>query len=294
MSIIKSIRDYRKVFKNWIYVIYFIKMNRKIINVILRDGKSLSLPKEMVYLLKELSIRNLGTDFFYDKESEIFQFLYNGKRVKLRFYKNGIMNGDPGVFSGEYDCLEPINGHTVIDIGANIGDSTVYFVIKGARIVLALEPYKYSYNMLVENIRINDLKNVITINAGYGKDGIIELEDTVTYGGTALKEYKGGVKTPLLSLKTILEQYSNVLNGDLLLKMDCKGCEYNLLEESKEIIRQFNRIVIEYHNGYKNLKIKLDEFGFNVSFTEPYIGYDETKIKNFVQGIHLCQKNLNL
>jgi hypothetical protein len=53
----------------------------------------------------------------------------------------------------------------------------------------------------------------------------------VTNIGTRVKEYKGGVKTPLLSLKTILEQYSNVLNGDLLLKMDCEGCEYALLEE---------------------------------------------------------------
>ena len=69
-----------------------------------------------------------------------------------------------------------------------------------------------------------------------------------------------------------------------MLKMDCKGCEYNLLEESKEIIRQFNRIVIEYHNGYKSLKIKLEEFGFNVSFTEPYIGYDETNIKILFKG----------
>jgi hypothetical protein len=102
--------------------------------------------------------------------------------------------------------------------------------------------------------------------------------------GTRVKEYKGGVKTPLLSLKTILEQYSNVLNGDLLLKMDCEGCEYNLLEESKEIIRQFNRIVIEYHNGYKNLKVKLEECGFNVSFTGPHIWYDETNKKNLVQG----------
>jgi len=103
----------------------------------------------------------------------------------------------------------------------------------------------------------------------------------VTNIGNGVKEYKWGVKTPLLSLKTILEQYSNVLNGNLLLKMDCKGCEYNLLEESKEIIRQFNRIVIEYHNGYKNLKVKLEEYGFNVSFTEPHIWYDETNKRNF-------------
>jgi hypothetical protein len=138
MSIIKSIIDYRKVFKNWIYVIYSIKINRKIINVILRDGKNLSLPNEMVYFTKELLIRNLSTDFFYDKTSEIFQFLYNGKNVKLRFYKNGIMNGEIASFLGDYDYLEPINGNTVIDIGANIGDSTVYFAIRGARTVLAL------------------------------------------------------------------------------------------------------------------------------------------------------------
>ena len=95
---------------------------------------------------------------------------------------------------GDYKFLEPIKGNTVIDIGANIGDSTVYFAIKEARTVLALEPYKYSYNMLVENIRINDLKNVITINAGYGKDGIIELEDIVTNVELCLKNIREALR----------------------------------------------------------------------------------------------------
>lgn len=285
MTVIKTIRDYKKVYKNWVKILYSKKRKQKIINVILRNGNKLSVPSELVYFMKELAIMNFSDGFSFDKDSEVFQFSYEGKKVNMKFYHNGIFNGEFTAFFGDYIFLEPISGSTVIDIGANIGDSAVYFALRGAAKILALEPYKWSYTMLVENVSINNFnENVVTLNSAYGKDGFIELEDTFTDIGTVLKEYNGGIKTPILSLKTILKQYSNELKGELLLKMDCEGCEYNILEENKETIRQFNRIVVEYHNGYERLKNYLDQCGFNVSFTEPHKWYDETTKRHIVQG----------
>ena len=88
----------------------------------------------------------------------------------------------------------------------------------------------------------------------------------------------------LLSLDNILLNYIKLLEGELLLKMDCEGCEYNILNESNDVLRKFNRIVIEYHNGYENIKTKLEGVGFNVKFTKPHAWYDKDTDRNLIQG----------
>jgi SpoVK/Ycf46/Vps4 family AAA+-type ATPase len=64
--------------------------------------------------------------------------------------------------------------------------------------------------------------------------------------------------------------YSLNSKDNLLLKIDCEGCEYNLLDESIEVLRKFNRIEIEFHYGYKKLESKLKEAGFIVYHSKPY------------------------
>ncbi|MEM3256177.1 MAG: FkbM family methyltransferase, partial [Thermoplasmatales archaeon] len=41
----------------------------------------------------------------------------------------------------------------VIDIGAFIGDTAIYFAIKGARKVISLEPYPYIFNIARKNLQ---------------------------------------------------------------------------------------------------------------------------------------------
>ncbi len=41
---------------------------------------------------------------------------------------------------GEYGVLD-VSGKVVIDVGASIGDSAIYFALKGARKVIAIEPH---------------------------------------------------------------------------------------------------------------------------------------------------------
>jgi len=62
-------------------------------------------------------------------------------------------------------------------------------------------------------------------------------------------------------------------NSDMepaVLKIDCEGCEYEvILNSSKTTLRKFSHILVEYHYGYKNIKKKLEKCGFQVSVTEP-------------------------
>ncbi|MEM3859391.1 MAG: FkbM family methyltransferase, partial [Candidatus Micrarchaeaceae archaeon] len=69
-----------------------------------------------------------------------------------------------------------------------------------------------------------------------------------------------------------------------ILKMDCEGCEYNLLNEDDETIKKFSMIQIEYHYGYEKLVDKLKECGFTVKYTEPKEFYNPSARKTMMIG----------
>lgn len=99
--------------------------------------------------------------------------------------------------------------------------------------------------------------------------------------GTGIKESPLGKEVDMYSLETIMKKYG-VNSG--ILKMDCEGCEYHLLEEKNEIISKFSQIQIEYHYGYEKLVNKLNECGFNTEFTEPIKSYNESAGKTMMIG----------
>ena len=52
----------------------------------------------------------------------------------------------------------------------------------------------------------------------------------------------------------------------LVLKLDCELCEYKIiLNTTKEILQRFEMILIEFHDGNRNLIEKLTGIGFKVS-----------------------------
>jgi FkbM family methyltransferase len=60
-----------------------------------------------------------------------------------------------------------LKNRIVIDLGAFVGDSAIYFVLRGARRVIALEPNPEAFKEMLENIKLNNMESkIITINAG--------------------------------------------------------------------------------------------------------------------------------
>ena len=78
-----------------------------------------------------------------------------------------------------------------------------------------------------------------------------------------LKNDKDGTKIPLLTL--------DQLEGTIL-KMDCEGCEYDvIMNASKKTLQKFTHMAVGYHHGYKNLVEKLESCGFKTRVDVPRI-----------------------
>ena len=278
MYLLDLIPGYKKAYRNWVSVLYNRIKARKLsdkwsykIKVILRsDGKTLEINPGLVdlyaLLLKNPNIKDIGVEY-----NEITFTFENHKLKFINPWKGDLKSA----FGYEtYKFLNP-KDEVVIDIGANIGDSPIYFCVEGAKKVIALEPYSLNFELLTENININDCTNKIEpLNAGYGKDGLIKIDERLPPEASSdLKESKDekGKLINLYSLKTILSMF-NV--KEAVLKMDCEGCEYNLLNEDSDTIRRFKRIQIEYHYGYEELYNYLKNNNFVVKYTKPMSFYN--------------------
>ncbi len=264
-DIIDARKRYKILYKNYLSVMWNIWRGKDKVKVILQNGNESSvscyLAKKCVQLIDNKNIQ------IYDLPlgSHDIKFTYNGKSISITLEDGTGAIGD--VFAREEYSFLNVKNEIVLDIGANIGDSPIYFALNNAKKVIALEPYPYSYNIALSNIKKNDIEDkIILLNAGYGQDGTIKVNpDYNNTTGSDLKSFDQGINVKKLSLKTILKDY-NIDNA--VLKMDCEGCEYNLLKEDNNTLKKFKRIQIEYHYGYKRLKEKLEDTGFTVTYSK--------------------------
>ncbi|MDE1870084.1 MAG: FkbM family methyltransferase [Candidatus Micrarchaeota archaeon] len=169
---------------------------------------------------------------------------------------------------GEYSFLK-VKGKIVVDIGASIGDTAVYFAVNGAKHVYSFEPFRHPYAIAKQNITANNLSSKITLlNEGAGYSGSVKMNsDAINIIDARIKATKNGTKIKMNSLEGIVKKYNL---KDALLKVDCEGYEYDLILLAKpNTLKKFNQIVIEYHHGYINLEEKLKQSGFKVWHTPP-------------------------
>jgi len=166
------------------------------------------------------------------------------------------------------DHLRP----SVLDVGAFIGDTAVYFALRGARQVVAFEPYPFPYEFVPKNVQANGLGNVRVINAGVsGRDGTVRVTGGETTMGDELKpsEEPDAVEVPIYSLNRVLEAHGPF---DVM-KMDCEGCEYDAILSSRKI-GELEQIQVEYHHQPDRLIEALEESGFHARTTRPHKYYN--------------------
>ena len=212
-------------------------------------------------------------EYDFDKDLVIVPILQiNTSTLKNTKFFGGISNGDiiNGICGGDYDDI-PVFEKTVVDIGSNIGDSSIFFSLRGAKHVIGFEPFPKNYNLSIQNINENYLSQRISINLA----GCSSKNTTITIdphfdstAGTRLTHFSKGVKVPLFTLAKIIKKFQVPENS--ILKIDCEGCEYDIIyESSAETLKHFSYIKIEYHYGYKNLEKKFRNLGFQVTVSSP-------------------------
>jgi FkbM family methyltransferase len=268
---------YRKTYSNYLNVLLNIFTKKYPIKAKLRMGQSVILPDRMAtYFLTIFQEQNKLT---YDIGQDVVTMNLGQNSgsgpINLRF-EGAVSNGDilATFVEHEYDSI-PVRGNVIIDIGANIGDTALYFALKGASRVIAIEPFPGNHRLAEKNIKNNNFSEKIDlILAGCsGKGGELLLDpdfkSSIMSSATAAAT---GSSVPMLTLTDIIEIAND--SHDLVLKMDCEGCEYDtIISSPNEILSKFKYIQIEYHYGYLDLKAKLERCNFKITVSRPMTNY---------------------
>jgi FkbM family methyltransferase len=140
---------------------------------------------------------------------------------------------------GEYEPLG-VEGRVVVDVGAFVGDSAIYFALKGAKRVLAIEPHPGAFSEMLDNIKLNNMENVIIpINAGLAsKPGKVCVENVDV--SNCLNA------VPAVTLSELIGRFG-VDPNDAVIKMDCEGCEFDVILNDYEHVKLFREFIFEYH-----------------------------------------------
>ncbi len=144
----------------------------------------------------------------------------------------------------------------LLDIGAFIGDTVVYFAMHpNVKKIIAFEPHEKTFKILKENI--DKLPLVIKQKIKLENKAITNKKGFV---GLSKKDITGfnkvciGNKIITTSLNSELKKLST-FNSHIVIKCDTEGSEYNIFLNSS--LKNVYALQIEFHKGYKNLVKKL-------------------------------------
>ena len=165
----------------------------------------------------------------------------------------------------------------ILDIGANIGAFTLYAAIQAPKaIIVSLEPVSHVYTRLVQQCKQDTLAGrVKTINLAVGRtDGRrpirLGTNDAVASLYSQPDLYSTDDSTTqeivdVISARSLIEGFDHEIS---LLKMDCEGAEWEILDALTEgLARKIRRICLEYHlvgaeHSWQNLWARLHGWGF--------------------------------
>jgi FkbM family methyltransferase len=181
------------------------------------------------------------------------------------------------------------DGWTIIDIGSGIGDFSIFAAANfPGTTVHAFEPAPDSYDLLLENLSINNIRNVNAFPfAVWSSTDSLVLDTSQPEPGQYTSRSKNGAGSAgddlvvsCLSLEDVFEHTGTSICN--LLKIDSEGAEYPiLLNAPGSILDRIERIVLEYHEGpeftHKDLERFLTGEGFSVriypNYVHSHIGY---------------------
>jgi FkbM family methyltransferase len=139
-----------------------------------------------------------------------------------------------------YRLIKP--GMTVLDIGANIGETTMAFSkLTGANgKVYSFEPDPQTFERLTAHLLLNNCMNVIPVNKGLGKtEGEMLLEEGEhNSGGNRISPVQSasGKKIAITTLDKFTKEHT-IQKIDFI-KIDVEGYEYHVLSGAEETIKK--------------------------------------------------------
>ena len=159
----------------------------------------------------------------------------------------------------------------VIDVGMNVGIASLFFAgIKNVSGVYSYEPFPETFQRAVNNFALNPLlkEKIFPYNAGVGgSDATLEIP--VIIGESAVMSTSDffieqmathqsqKIKVGIIDIKKVIPMVQEEHPGEsILLKLDCEGAEYDIIDQLDKtgMLSSISIIVIEWHmKGYESL-----------------------------------------
>ena len=179
-------------------------------------------------------------------------------------------------------------GDIVIDIGANVGMYSLMSAVSRSARVYAFEPEASNYNILCQNIRLNNMGNRITAycagNLDYDGFSVLNIAHNRDVGpGGSCHTVEEEKNFDLTNMNVVFKQGINTVMLDTFckqmnivpdhIKMDVDGLEHRVINGGVESIQKAKTVIIELNTNLKehnNAVSKMKSLGFKL---------DETQVK---------------
>lgn len=181
----------------------------------------------------------------------------------------------------------------IIDVGANIGTTSVPTAKNSKCTVLSIEPSMNTYKELIKNISLNRCRNIIPLNIALTKgDDSEELKFVELYqnigntGSNSIKKDWNNSVSKLINKEicpaTTLDRtvkYFKMIRKVKLLKIDAEGMDLDILEGSISLIHNEIPVLFEWRIDLSQTKEK-DVQRVKKIFGSKYKFYKLDKINN--------------
>jgi len=169
----------------------------------------------------------------------------------------------------------------IIDVGAYVGDSSLILSKYTTKIVYAFEPFLDGFKELIQNIELNNNKNIVPVNLGVsdriGKEELYFGEGLSISTNDPDTSLSKGACTNVIEINIItIDQYRKENNLDIgIIKIDAEGAESKVLNGAINTIKEQKPIILLsiYHNlnDFMYLKPWLENLnlGYKFKLTKP-------------------------
>jgi FkbM family methyltransferase len=166
------------------------------------------------------------------------QLIYNDATALMGMY-NEIF------YQEHYKFISSVKEPIIIDCGANIGLSVLYFKMLAPKAsVIAIEADPDVAEILKKNLEINNCQAEIVTKAVWTTNNEILSFGKAGADAGSLFSTANVTLVETIRLKDIIEKYSEIE----LLKIDIEGAEIDVIKDCKTVLFKVKKVFIEFHS----------------------------------------------